>query len=66
MEAIRELARREKRKLSEVVNELLLEGLENRKLRKEPTPFELPSFSMGKPRVNLADRDTLEAVMDDG
>jgi hypothetical protein len=27
-------------------------------------PFELPVFSMGRPRVNLADRDALEQAME--
>lgn len=65
MEAIRELAHRQKRKLSDVVNELLLEGLENHRQYRQPVPFELPAFSMGRPRVNLADHDALEAVMND-
>lgn len=63
MEKIRELARRENRQISQVVNELLVEGLQRRRKR-ERRPFALPSFRMGKPRVNLGDRDILEALMD--
>ena len=63
MDAVRELARKEGRQLSQVVNDLLLEGVRRRRqlVREE---FDLPVFSMGRPRVNLADRHALEAVMD--
>ena len=61
--AVRELARREGRQLSEIVNELLAEGLQRRRKRRA-RPFELPSFSMGQPRANLGDRNALEALMD--
>jgi hypothetical protein len=63
MEGIRELALRERKSLSEIANELFAEGLHRRKGKKRPK-FELPSYSMGKPRVNLGDRDALEALMD--
>jgi hypothetical protein len=63
MDGVREVARREGRQLSEVVNELLAEGLQRRKARRRKS-FELPAFSMGRPRVNLGDRNALEALMD--
>ena len=63
MEAVREIAHRENRKISEVVNELLAEGLA-RRVQDEAGAFELPVFSMGRPRVNLADRDALEQAME--
>jgi hypothetical protein len=63
MEGIRELARREGRQLSEVVNSLLAEALQRHKAR-PGRRFELPSYSMGRPRVNLGDRNALEALMD--
>jgi hypothetical protein len=63
MDRIRELARRQGRTMSEVVGEMLAEGLQKR--RAQPKSPTLPSFAMGKPRVDLADRDALEAVMDD-
>ena len=63
MDAVRELARREGRQLSQVVNDLLLEGIRRRgQLVREG--FDLPAFSMGRPKVNLAERHALEAVMD--
>jgi hypothetical protein len=63
MRGVRELARREHRQISQVVNELLAEGLQRHK--KQPKAgFELPVFDMGRPRVNLGDRNALEALMD--
>ncbi len=63
MAGVRDLAHDQGRTMSEVVNELLAEGL--RRARTKPTRrFSLPSYSMGHPRVNLADRNALEALMD--
>lgn len=62
LKAIRDLARREERQMSQIVNELLAEGLQRRR-RTPARELELPSFKMGPPRVNLADRDALEALM---
>jgi len=63
MDQVRALARREGRQLSEVVNELLAEGLQRRRGTKRKA-FSLPRFSMGRPRVNLGDRNALESLMD--
>lgn len=63
MRGVRELARREHRQISQVVNELLAEGLQRRKASPRSS-FELPAFSMGRPKVNLGDRNALEALMD--
>ncbi len=63
MEGVRALAHREKRDISSVVNELIRDGLRNRRKRK-PVVITLPTYSMGRPRVNLADRDALENVME--
>ena len=60
---IRRLAHEEGRKLSDVVNTLLIEGLQRRTERR-PVTFQPPSFPMGKPRVNLGDRNALESLMD--
>jgi hypothetical protein len=62
-EGIRDLARREGKNLSEVANELFAEGLRRCKKRKRPE-FKMACFSMGKPKVNLGDRNALEALMD--
>ena len=63
MESIRELARKEGRQLSQVVNEILLEGV-RRKRRRGHARIKLQTFSMGRPRVNLGDRHALEGLMD--
>lgn len=64
MEAVRQLAARESKTISEVVNTLLVEGLQRRSDRSAPEPFRLPKFRMGRPRVDLGDRDALESVME--
>ena len=63
IDGVRELAQREGRQLSEVVNQLIAEGLQRRRASKRRM-LELPAFSMGRPRVNLGDRNALEALMD--
>jgi hypothetical protein len=63
LEGIRDLARKQGKTLSQVANELLVEGLHRRKRKRRPD-FKLPTFAMGKPRVNLGDRNALEALMD--
>ena len=63
LEGIRNLAVQEGKNLSEVANELVAEGLRRRKTRKRPE-FRVVSYPMGKPRVNLGDRNALEALMD--
>ena len=64
MQAVRQLAHQEGRTLSEVVSELLVEGAQRRRLAGRRTGLKLPKFAMGKPRVDLADRDALEAAME--
>jgi hypothetical protein len=62
LEGIRDLARREGKSLSEIANELFAEGLHRRRAKKRPE-FKLVSYSMGKPGVNLGDRNALEALI---
>lgn len=64
LDGVKNLARKENRTMSEVVNEILAEGIQRRSSR-AATEFELPSFEMGEARVNLGDRDALEAAMED-
>lgn len=63
MDGVRDLARKEVRDISAVVNELLRDGLRLRSER-QPTRFELPVYAMGRPRVNVADREALERAME--
>lgn len=62
MERLREMARRQGRTISDLVGEILAEGLQKRRARSAAP--ELPRYDMGKPRVDLADRDALEAAME--
>jgi hypothetical protein len=48
--------------MSALATEYLLMGL--RESRKPRRPFRLPSFKMGLPKVNLADREALYDVLD--
>ena len=63
LEEAKNLARKQGKTLSQVANELIVEGLQRRKAQKHPD-FRLAAYSMGKPRVNLGDRNALEALMD--
>ena len=63
MDGVRDLARQEVRDISAVVNELLRDGLRRRSER-QPTRFDLPVYAMGRPRVNVADREALERAME--
>jgi hypothetical protein len=63
IEKVRQIAQREGRQLSEVVNELLAEGLQRRRATRR-AEISLPRYSMGRPRVNLGDRNALEGLMD--
>jgi hypothetical protein len=63
MKGVRELANKRGQTISEVVNEILAEGLQARRQKKQ-AKFQLPSFRMGRPRVHLGDRNALEALMD--
>ena len=64
MKAVRAVARAEDRTISDLVNDLLMDGVRRRRRRSRPPDLDLPSFPMGRPTVNLADRNALEALMD--
>ena len=50
--------------MTDLINEFIAEGLAARAVPKSEKPFGLPVFDMGRPRVNLADREALEAIME--
>ena len=63
----RELKKRaaeERRTLTDVTQEVLRLGLEQGRARRRRPRLKLASFAMGRPRVNLADRDRLYDVLD--
>ena len=64
LEGVKNLARRDNRTMSEVVNEILAEGIQKRQ-ESAAVKFELPTFEMGETTVNLGDRDALEGLMED-
>lgn len=62
---LKRLAAAQQRTLSSVVDEFLREGLQRAKFSgQKKKPFKLRSFHLGKPRVNVADRDQLYDLMD--
>jgi hypothetical protein len=64
---LKRLAAARRQTLSAVVDEFLRQGLERAKHPERRKPRSaLPSFPMGKPRVNIADRDQLYEVLERG
>ncbi len=66
IEEIKKISFLEKKTISEIVNSFLMEGLRRRreiKLSPQKRAI-LPSFHMGVPRIDIADRDALNDVMD--
>lgn len=62
--ALKRRAAEEGRTLSEVTAETLRRGLLRRDADRRPRRVRLPSFSMGQPAVDLADRNQLFDVLD--
>ncbi len=61
---MKRLAASRRQTLSSVVDEFLAAGVERaRTARRRPASVRLRSFAMGKPRVNVADRDQLEEFL---
>ena len=60
---IKQRARREKRTLQDVANELLRRGKEHERLKVD-APEPLPVFGLGEARVDIADREALLDLMD--
>ena len=65
MKKLRQMANDSQRTMSDLVNELLAEGIQRHTIRKPISPAKLPTFSMGEPRVDLANRQALEDLMDE-
>jgi uncharacterized protein len=64
MERLKDLARAQRRTMTDIVSEFIAEGLAARTARKPLRNLKLPTFRMGRPKVNLADREALEAIME--
>jgi hypothetical protein len=64
MERLKDLARAQRRTMTDLINEFIAEGLASRAEDKATPRLVLPVFRMGRPRVNVADREALEAIME--
>jgi hypothetical protein len=64
MERLKDLARAQRRTMTELVKEFIAEGLASRTAGHPVRKLNLPAFSLGRPKVNLADREALEAIME--
>ena len=64
MMRLKDLARAQGRTMTELINEFIAEGLAARTAPKSQQVLNLPVFDLGRPRVNLADREALEAMME--
>jgi plasmid stability protein len=53
--SLRQLARREGRSLSRVVNDLLRAGLRTVRSEHRPAPYEPTTFDSGRPRIDVTD-----------
>jgi hypothetical protein len=62
MMRLKDLARAQGRTMTDLINEFIAEGLAARAAPKPEQMLNLPLFEMGRPRVNLADREALEAI----
>ena len=61
---LKKLAAEQNRSLSDITQEMLQRGLGQTRPAARRKPPRLPSFSMGRPLVDVADRDQLYEVLD--
>ncbi len=61
---LKKLAAEERRTLSSVTEELLRAGMSARRLRRRKKLARLPAWNMGRPKVDLADRNALYKAME--
>ena len=64
MMRLKDLARAQGRTMTDLINEFIAEGLATRAAPKSEHVLSLPVFDLGRPRVSLADREALEAMME--
>lgn len=62
---LKQVAAAEGRTLTALVNEFIRLGLEARRTAKPARRKNLPVYSMGIPKVDLADRDSLYSLMEE-
>lgn len=61
---LKKLAAEQNRTLSQVTQEVLQRGLSQTRAPSRRKAIKLPAFSMGRPLVDVADRDQLYDVLD--
>lgn len=68
LKKVKALSKREHITLGEAFNELLNLGLDckRRNAQKKTKKFSLATYSMGKPRVPLEDKEALHTLLDEG
>ena len=64
MMRLKDLARAQGRTMTDLINEFIAEGLATRAAPNSEHVLSLPVFDLGRPRVSLADREALEAMME--
>ena len=64
MARLKDLARAQGRTMTDLINQFIAEGLTARTASDPERALRLQIFDMGRPRVNLADREALEAIME--
>lgn len=62
MKRLKRLAQAQNRTLTDLVGEILAEGLQLRDQRAGVQPPRLPSYPMGRTKVDLASRQAIEAA----
>ncbi len=62
---LKKLAAAERRTLSSVTEEILRVGLSARRQRRTRKLARLPAWNMGKPKVDLSDRNALYSAMEE-
>lgn len=61
---LKKLAAEQNQSLSRVTQEVLQRGLKDAKRPARHKAVRLPAFSLGRPRVDIADRDQLYDILD--
>jgi hypothetical protein len=64
LEQLRRCAASERKSMGQVASERLALGLEGDGPKEEPLPLRWPSMRMGKPKVDLEDKDALWEALD--
>ena len=62
MKQLKRLARAQNRTLTDLVGEILAEGIQLREQRAAVQPPKLPTYNMGVAKVDLASRHSIEEV----